>query len=373
MAYVILTANGGDEIDRRALTGPITIGRAQDADVPVRDILLSRKHCRIASTKDDHWAVEDLGSKNGTFLGSRPVTRHVLGDGDELRIGRVRVTFHAGPFAPAPPGTRRRELVRPADPTEALAGTVAGFTLVEPGEVEREAGAPVPRPRPPEPSSYAAEDVYGMINEIASSSWDSIMAQASRPLVMERPLPRPHAYQGAPPRVASRPRVAFCLQAPLTDEPQSPESRPAPAATASPSQAAPPSTPPRKARSLPARRWWNLPPKARRSIMLGILSFVATALLVGAWVVAVYQGPQPSMGAPPPTYRYRRVPHTEWKDLVDITFPRLAAPRPADDQPPFAQAAQAAARVPAIDLSLPRHVTLRNAARVTAIQFLALP
>src|SRR5688572_15943382 len=133
MAYIILTANG-QEIDRRELTAPLTIGRAQDADVPVRDILLSRKHCRIEPAKGGQWMVVDLGSKNGTFVGSQPVARHALSDGDELRIGRVRVTFKDGPFEPAPPGTRRREFVRPADPTEALAGTVAGFTLVEPGE-----------------------------------------------------------------------------------------------------------------------------------------------------------------------------------------------------------------------------------------------
>jgi hypothetical protein len=52
----------------------------------------------------------------------------------------------------------------------------------------------VPKPRPPEPSAYNTDDVYGMLNEIASSSWDSIQEQASRPIVKERPLPRPKAY-----------------------------------------------------------------------------------------------------------------------------------------------------------------------------------
>jgi hypothetical protein len=362
MAYVIITANG-DEIDRRELTAPVTIGRAQDADVPIRDILLSRKHCRLEPTEDGHWRVVDLGSKNGTFLGYRTIKQHELKDGDELSIGRTRVTFKDGPFEPAPEGTRRRQqLVRPADPTEALAGTVAGFTLVEPGEVEREAGAPVPQPRPPEPTSYASEDVYGMLNEIASSSWDSIMAQASRPLVMERPLPRPDALRA--PRVISRTRVAFSLQAPV-QEPTIPTE---PSETGVVAQAA--SCPPEEARNtrwLSTRRWWAIPPKARRSITLGVLSALATALLAGAWIASVYQGPQPSMAAP--TYKYRRVPQTDRKDLVDITFPSiLAQPNPYDEL-----AQQAGAKTPHLDLSLPPSVTLRNAARIAAMQFFSLP
>jgi hypothetical protein len=390
MAYVILTANG-DEIDRRALTGPLTIGRAQDADVPVRDILLSRKHCRIQPGAGDTWVVVDLGSKNGTFVRGHPVATHTLADGDELVIGRVRLTFRAGPFEPAPPGTRRRELVRPADPTEALAGTVAGFTLVEPGEVERQAGAPIPQPRPPEPTSYAAEDVYGMLSEIASSSWDSIMAQASRPLVMERPLPRPHAHQSAP-RVVSRRRVAFCLQAPVAGGQPGSESlaaatTPAEAVatttmtttapstmTSTTNESAPAARPPIRGRWRGARHWWDMSPRAQRRVLLGLLSVVATALLVGAWVIAVYQGPQPSM-ATPPTYKFRAVPRTDQTDLVEITIPSSTVPAlpggAADDR--LARTAATVEAPSPLDLSLPRQVTIRNAARLAALQILALP
>ena len=355
MAYVIFTANG-DEVDRRELTAAVTIGRAQDADIPVRDILLSRNHCRLEPS-GENWIVTDLGSKNGTYLGYRPITRHQLKDGDELRLGRTRMTFKAGAFEPAPTGTRRRDIVRPADPTEALAGTVAGFLLVEPGEVEREAGAPVPQPRPPEPSAYASEDVYSMLNEIASSSWDSIQAQASRPLVMERPLPRPSGYREAPTVAAARrPRVAFCLQAPSND-PNAAIAAPASESKPSRKSKAPesPSLPPGSDRVRTAR-WWNVPARARRNIAVGIVSVVVTALLVGAWIVAVNRGPRTSMAAPA----------LKSRDLADITFPA-----PALKPTPILRVTPAAPALPAAKPSIPRdRAALNAAARVALVQIL---
>jgi pSer/pThr/pTyr-binding forkhead associated (FHA) protein len=43
-------------------------------------------------------AVEDLGSRNGTYVGGERVTRaRPLHDGDEIRIGRVVLTFRELP------------------------------------------------------------------------------------------------------------------------------------------------------------------------------------------------------------------------------------------------------------------------------------
>jgi hypothetical protein len=367
MAYVIFTANG-DEVDRRELAVAVTIGRAQDADIPVRDILLSRKHCRIEPS-GEQWVVTDLGSKNGTYLGYRQIMRHQLRDGDELRIGRTRVTFKAGAFAPAPVGTKRRDVVRPADPTEALAGTVAGFLLVEPGEVERQAGAPVPQPRPPEPTSFASEDVYGMLNEIASSSWDSIMAQASRPIVMERPLPRPSGFREAPP-VARRTRVAFSLQAPMGETTGTGVSTetdtPGASKTTNPLKAQCTARPPQ------ATRWWNVPAKAQRQIALGVVSVVATVVLVGAWVVAVNRGPRASDAG---TVSNPRGPQPGASpDLVDITLPPLPAPAPAPAPAvaPAPIAEQPGASPLPLNVSAPRHATLKTVARVAAVHFLVV-
>src|SRR5688500_10804495 len=103
MAYLIFTANG-EEFDRRELTRAIVIGRAPDCDASVHDIVLSRHHCKIEPGASESgqpvWIVTDLHSKNGTFLRGQKIETHTLKDGEELRIGRTRLTFMAGAFAP---------------------------------------------------------------------------------------------------------------------------------------------------------------------------------------------------------------------------------------------------------------------------------
>ena len=56
---------------------------------------MSRKHTRIVV--EDAWAtIEDLGSKNGTFIGTtRVIRRRELRDGDVVRLSGVPATFRA--------------------------------------------------------------------------------------------------------------------------------------------------------------------------------------------------------------------------------------------------------------------------------------
>src|SRR5687767_3638766 len=131
MAFIVFSSRG-EEIGRRPLDGePVVIGRSPECDVAVRDILLSRRHCRL-EPQGRGWVLLDLGSKNGTAVGGRRVTRQPLSDGDVLEIGKTRVSFHAGAFVPTPSGTplakRRR---RPADPFEAMASTMTGVEVAD--------------------------------------------------------------------------------------------------------------------------------------------------------------------------------------------------------------------------------------------------
>ena len=73
--------------------GTFVIGRAPEAAIQVDSGGVSRLHAQITVTGREA-RVEDLGSKNGTFVGGEPVTgARVLVDGDELRIGPVSLTF----------------------------------------------------------------------------------------------------------------------------------------------------------------------------------------------------------------------------------------------------------------------------------------
>ena len=54
---------------------------------------VSRHHAQIM-INDDEATIDDLGSKNGTYVaGARVTTPHRLQDGDQIRLGSVVVTF----------------------------------------------------------------------------------------------------------------------------------------------------------------------------------------------------------------------------------------------------------------------------------------
>lgn len=171
MAWIIVSANG-EELDRQELTKPLVLGRSSECDLAVRDILLSRTHCRIEPAGGHDWRVVDLKSKNGTRVGWQQVDSQVLKDGDHLRMGRTRIVYHTGPFEPAPERKPRPDrIVRPADPHEALSGTVTDFVLVEeehnfPDDIHHYTGErPVPQPR------ANAEIGEPQSEDVASSFW----------------------------------------------------------------------------------------------------------------------------------------------------------------------------------------------------------
>jgi predicted component of type VI protein secretion system len=188
MPYLILSDRRG-EFDRRDLREPLVVGRALDCDICIRDILLSRKHCRIERFHD-RWVVVDLGSKNGTKLDNESITRHVLRDGDVIRIGRAQLCFHAGPFVPMRSNAPRRD-TRPADPIEALAGTVCGFQVFDMEEDSRVSGFPIPRPRPAEPVSLRHDAVRSIVMDLASTTWDTKLSHRTSPSRAIKLAPKP--------------------------------------------------------------------------------------------------------------------------------------------------------------------------------------
>jgi hypothetical protein len=70
-----------------------TIGRSPDCEIFLDDVTVSRKHA-VLLERDGAFLIEDLGSLNGTFLNRRRIEAAAeLGDGDELQIGKYRLTF----------------------------------------------------------------------------------------------------------------------------------------------------------------------------------------------------------------------------------------------------------------------------------------
>jgi DNA-binding winged helix-turn-helix (wHTH) protein len=75
------------------IEGHNVLGRAPDAEVWLDASGVSRHHARITLAGMEA-TVEDLGSKNGTYVGGERVTTPCrLVDGDQIRLGSVVVTF----------------------------------------------------------------------------------------------------------------------------------------------------------------------------------------------------------------------------------------------------------------------------------------
>lgn len=79
---------------RQPLTGTaVSIGRASDCTIPIKDRYLSRKHAEIVPVGNS-WLLKDLGSANGTYLnGSRVDRDHPLRPGDRIRLGDTEIVF----------------------------------------------------------------------------------------------------------------------------------------------------------------------------------------------------------------------------------------------------------------------------------------
>jgi pSer/pThr/pTyr-binding forkhead associated (FHA) protein len=86
----VLVVEGRSQGERAELSqAPILIGRGADAAIVLDDDYVSTRHARIASS-GDQWFVEDLGSTNGTYIGSVRISQPTaIAVGTRFRIGKT--------------------------------------------------------------------------------------------------------------------------------------------------------------------------------------------------------------------------------------------------------------------------------------------
>jgi pSer/pThr/pTyr-binding forkhead associated (FHA) protein len=72
------------------------LGRDEDVAIRVDEPLVSRRHARV-ERRGEGWVVVDLGSTNFTRVNGQRVRRErELEHGDEIRLGRTKLTFLTG-------------------------------------------------------------------------------------------------------------------------------------------------------------------------------------------------------------------------------------------------------------------------------------
>jgi hypothetical protein len=72
-----------------------TVGRHPESDIFLDDVTVSRRHAEI-ERRDRAFYIRDVGSLNGTYVNRQRVDRAELANGDEVQIGKFKLTFYRG-------------------------------------------------------------------------------------------------------------------------------------------------------------------------------------------------------------------------------------------------------------------------------------
>jgi pSer/pThr/pTyr-binding forkhead associated (FHA) protein len=92
---LVIRAGGGRVGESFALDGErMGIGRRPDCEVFLDDITVSRDHALLIR-RGEHWHLDDCGSLNGTYVNRSRIDSHRLEEGDEVQVGKYKLTFHA--------------------------------------------------------------------------------------------------------------------------------------------------------------------------------------------------------------------------------------------------------------------------------------
>ncbi len=70
-------------------------GRDPESAIFLDDVTVSRKHAAFERRIGGEWFVRDLGSLNGTYVNGEQVDETKLASGDEVQIGKFKLTFFA--------------------------------------------------------------------------------------------------------------------------------------------------------------------------------------------------------------------------------------------------------------------------------------
>lgn len=169
----------------------IVIGRSPDCDVTLDDQNISRRHCLIK--RDWHgFSAQDLGSRNGVLVNEQAVEgKQMLRDGDEIRIGGVKIAF-------IDPPSRFLDKMGGFDESLAAAATMLPEDEAAADEADPEEEAPVddyagaeddldppaddlPEDAPPpfEPSVGEADDLAAQLPEEDRKVLESVVSGSS--------------------------------------------------------------------------------------------------------------------------------------------------------------------------------------------------
>ncbi len=87
------------------------LGRSEEIDISLADRLASRRHA-VVRQHEGNWVLEDLESRNGTWLDGHSVQREMLSHGGVVRIGMTELVFELLSKESAATETSSRTVIR---------------------------------------------------------------------------------------------------------------------------------------------------------------------------------------------------------------------------------------------------------------------
>ena len=92
-AALVIRSGGGRAGESFPVEGDrMSIGRTPDAAVFLDDVTVSRNHALLVR-REDGFYIDDLGSLNGTYVNRHRIESHQLADGDEIQIGKYKLSY----------------------------------------------------------------------------------------------------------------------------------------------------------------------------------------------------------------------------------------------------------------------------------------
>jgi FHA domain len=92
-AALVIRSGGGRAGEAFPASGErMAIGRSPDAEIFLDDVTVSRNHALLVRRRDGLY-IDDLGSLNGTYVNRRRIESHRLQHGDELQVGKYKLTY----------------------------------------------------------------------------------------------------------------------------------------------------------------------------------------------------------------------------------------------------------------------------------------
>jgi hypothetical protein len=92
-AALVIRSGGGRAGESFTVEGDrLSIGRTPEAEIFLDDVTVSRNHALVVRRRDGLY-IDDLGSLNGTYVNRQRIESHQLADGDEIQVGKYKLSF----------------------------------------------------------------------------------------------------------------------------------------------------------------------------------------------------------------------------------------------------------------------------------------